>query len=128
VSLYCDIDDAPRGADWWWYQPADEAPLTTKRSRRCCSCSKMIRVGELARKVQRYRALTEFEEMRGIACDEVPLSDWYLCEPCGDLADSIAELGFCYTLGGASLKEQIAEYRRAEDGVRRRLAAHRSLP
>ena len=50
--------------------------------------------------------------------DEVALADWYLCEPCGDLADSIAELGFCYNLGGESLKQQIAEYRETEAAER----------
>lgn len=114
MSLFCGIDGDHDGADWWWYQPADEAPLATKRSRKCCSCGAKVGVGETARKIARYRPATEFEEMRGIACDEVPLSDWYLCETCGDLADSISELGFCYNLGGESLQQQIADYRRDE--------------
>ena len=50
--------------------------------------------------------------------DEVALADWYLCESCGDLADSIAELGFCYNLGGESLQQQIAEYRETEAAER----------
>lgn len=36
------------------------------------------------------------------------------CVICGDLADSIKELGFCYHLGSESLQQQIAEYRRDE--------------
>ncbi len=116
MSLYCPIDN-DGGFDWWWHAPADEAPLATKRSRKCCSCGTKVGVGDTARKIARYRPATEFEEMRGIACDEVPMSDWYLCETCGDLADSIAELGFCYELGGRqSLLQQIAEYRREEAG------------
>lgn len=114
MSLFCaaggyDTD----GADWWWYQPEDEAPLATKRSRKCCSCGAKVGVGETSRKVTRYRPATEWEEMRGIACDEVRLPDWYLCETCGDLADSLSELGFCYDIG-ENLAEQIAEYRREE--------------
>ena len=114
MSLHCDIDGGDDRGDWWWYQPADEKPLATKRSRKCCSCGNKIAVGETARLIRRYRQPTEFEEMRGIAYDEVPLSDWYLCERCGDLADSISELGFCYTLGVDSLKKQIADYRSGE--------------
>ena len=36
MSLFCDagVYDTD-GAEWWWYQPADEAPLATKRSRKC---------------------------------------------------------------------------------------------
>jgi hypothetical protein len=103
--------------DWRWCAPADEAPLTTKRSRKCCSCGAKVGVGDTARSIARYRPPTEFEETRGIACDEVPLANWYLCETCGDLADSLSELGYCYELGGKqSLKSQIAEYRE-EGGV-----------
>jgi len=80
----------------------------------CCSCGERIVVGEIARKVLRFRHPTEFEEARGLHGDEVPLADWYLCESCGDVADSLAELGFCYHLGGESLKDQIAEYRKDE--------------
>lgn len=122
MSLSCAYDGDTDGADWWWYQPADEAPLLTKRSRKCCSCKAKIAVGETARKILRCRPPTEFEEMRGIACDEVPMADWYLCEKCGDLADSLEELGFCFSLGGQSLKDQIAEYR-AEEAITKRIAA-----
>ena len=39
MSLFCDAGGYDTdGADWWWYQPAAEAPLATKRSRKCCSC------------------------------------------------------------------------------------------
>ncbi len=113
MSLSCGTDYDGDDCDWWWHQPSDEAPLATKRSRKCVSCDAKIKVGDTARKIQRARPPTEFEEMRGIACDEVPMSNWYLCETCGDLADSISELGFCYDLS-ESLKDQIAEYLREE--------------
>jgi hypothetical protein len=117
MSLFCDSGYDHDGADWWWYQPSDEAPLATKRSRKCCSCGEKVGVGDTARKVQRFRPTSErcnyIEE--SIYGDEVPLADWYLCETCGDLADSLSELGFCYHLGdGESLKQQIADYRRDE--------------
>lgn len=110
MSLSCDIDFDDEG-DRWWYGPQDESALATKRSRKCCSCGQKISVGDISRKVNRYRRPTEFEEDRGICFDEVPLASWYLCETCGDLADSITEQGLCYTLGNDSLKNQIAEYR-----------------
>ena len=46
MSLFCDAGYDHDGADWWWYQPADEAPLATKRSRKCCSCGGKVGVGE----------------------------------------------------------------------------------
>ena len=126
MSLYCDAGGYDSdGAYWWWYQPADEAPRATKRSRKCCSCGEKIHVGTTARKVERYRPPTEFEETRGIACDVVQMPHWYLCETCCDLADSLKELGFCYSLGGGeSLQQQIAEYRREEACALERQKAH----
>lgn len=123
MSLFCDAGYDNDAADWWWYQPEEEAPLRTKRSRKCCSCHKKIGVGETARKILRYRPATEFEETRGITCEEVPLADWYLCEKCGDLSESLAELGFCYSLGGAaSLQAQIAEYTGSTPTISRQVA------
>lgn len=122
MGLFCDdgYDDTV-GARWWWYPPADEAPLATKRSRKCCSCGEKVGVGEPARKILRYRPPTEREEMRGSGY-EVRLADWYMCERCGDLADSISELGFCYSLGGGeSLADQIADYRSEGVASRSRL-------
>lgn len=127
MSLFCDAGYEADGADWWWYPPADEAPLATKRSRKCCSCGVKIAVGDGARKVRRYRPPTEFEEMRGLYCDETPMTDWYLCEPCGDLADSLSEVGLCYTLGDESLKDQISEYRLEEAADRARMRITQGL-
>ena len=108
MSLFCDAGGYDTdGADWWWYQPAAEAPLATKRSRKCCSCGQKVGVGETARKVQRYRPATEWEEIRGLG-DEVQLADWYLCETCGDQRTRFRSLAFD-NLGGKSLKQQIAE-------------------
>lgn len=109
MGLFCGYDSDSEGSDWWWFEPDDEAPLSTKRSRKCCSCGEKITVGSVSRKITRYRPPTEFEEMRGIYYDEAPLPPWYFCEACGDLAESIKELGFCYTLG-ENLKTQIQEY------------------
>lgn len=115
MSLFCRTDGDYYDGDWWWYRPADEKPLATKRSRKCCSCGEKVGVGETARRVLRFRAPTDWEYTHGLAYEEVPLADWYLCETCGDLADSLSELGFCYHLGnGESLKQQIADYRRDE--------------
>lgn len=111
MSLYCDADGDYDDCDWWWVGPSQEEPLATKRSRRCCSCGAKISVGDVSRKVYRYRHPTEFEENRGIASDEVALANWYLCEECGDLSDSLTELGFCYSLGDDSLRQQIKEYK-----------------
>ncbi len=126
MGLSCDSGgDSWNDGDWWWHQPKTEAPLSTKRSRECCSCGERIRVGDVARKIERERHATDWEEIHGFDCD-VSLADWYLCEKCGDLADSLSELGFCYSLGGESLKQQIEVYRAEEKSTQIRAAEYRA--
>lgn len=113
MSIYCPTD-GESDCDWYWeYGSGDGKPLDRKRSRRCCSCKARIAIGELAEVVRRYRGPGNDIEER-IYGDEVPLSDWFLCETCNDLALSLDELGFCFELGGDSLKQQIAEYRQEQ--------------
>jgi hypothetical protein len=109
MSIHCDYGDYG-DFDWHWAKSSEELPLDTKRSRKCCSCKATIKVGELTTKVYRSRPPNNEIEER-IYGDEVPMSTWHLCETCGDLALSLDELDFCYSLGDQSLKDQIKEYR-----------------
>lgn len=121
MSLSCDYDGDGDGSDWFWTQPATESPLATKRSRKCCSCGQKILPGQLSREISRFRPPSErcnYIE-QSIYGDEVPMASWYFCEPCGDLSESISELGFCYALG-ESLKQQIADYREEEAVYKRK--------
>ena len=123
MSLSCDYNGDDCDAEWYWNQPTTEAPLATKRSRKCCSCGEKILPGHMAREITRHRPPSErcnyIEE--SIYGDEVPLASWYFCDPCSDLAESLAELGFCYTMG-EPLKQQIAEYRAEEATYNKRTA------
>ena len=112
MGLSCDSDGGDY--DWYWTSNFQYYPLLTKRSRKCCSCKERIAVGEESMIFRRYRDPRNYIEER-IYDDEVPMAKWYLCETCGDLAISLQELGFCFTLGGGeSLKKQISDYRQAE--------------
>lgn len=114
MSLSCSSYGGDDWGDWSWYPPEHEAPLATKRGRRCCSCKTIIKPGQIARRILRMAPATEWQEIRGFS-DEVELAPWYFCESCGDIADSLDELGYCYELG-ESLASQIKEYR-AEGGT-----------
>lgn len=111
MTLSCDYDGGG-DCDWWWtWGRQDPTPLTTKRSRKCCSCGERIAVGGPAVRIDRHRCADGDIEERIYGSDDVPMSAWYLCETCSDLALSIDELGLCFDLGnGQSLREQIAEY------------------
>ncbi len=101
------------GCDWYWYWHCEPITLQTKRGRKCCSCGEKIKVGDTASRVERFRGPNnDIEE--AIYGDKVELAPWYLCETCSDLALSLDELGFCFDLGGESLKDQIKEYRDME--------------
>jgi hypothetical protein len=95
VTLSCTCEDYGE----WYYENQEQLPLTTKRSRKCCSCGSKIAVGDLSTKFRRYRQPdSDFEER--FHGDEVPMTSWYMCEVCGDLFDSLKELGYCVHLTG----------------------------
>lgn len=99
--------------EWYWEWSYRDFTLTTKRSRKCCSCGKKINVGDVCGIVHRHRGPKNDIEER-IHGDEVPITTWYFCETCHDLALSLDELGFCFTLGSQSIADQIKEYRELE--------------
>ena len=115
MSLECS-NSTYEGEDcaWWWTRGRDLKPLSTKRSRKCCSCGCVIHRDEMAGKISRDREPNSEIEDR-IYGDNVPMAPWYVCEKCFDLGESLFELGFSFSLGdGESLKDQIADYRMLE--------------
>jgi hypothetical protein len=87
-----------------WYFVVDEGfnnhKLSTRTRKRCCNCKKLIKISSICSKIERFK-INEAGDKK--------LSDWYLCERCSDLAESIEEQGYCYTLGEDSLEKQIKE-------------------
>ena len=109
MSLTCNHDD-DGGAEWYYIQAEELAPLDTKRSRRCCSCDEKIAVGQLATKYTRFRGPRTHVEERIYGEDgEIYMADQYMCEPCTDLADNLGELGYC-TPPGDDMRELVKEY------------------
>ena len=105
MSLSCSCDG---DYDWWYTTSGDYAPLSTKRSRKCCSCRERIPVGALSVAFDCYKFPENDIEER-IYCDEVPLAPKFMCERCGDLYNSFDELGFCIKLGD-DMRELVREY------------------
>ena len=104
ISCGCDWWDDP---EWWaWIQEA--APLATKRARRCMACKAKIPVGQIAYEVSRTRYPAHEIEER-IYGDEVPMPPRWLCEDCGDIYESLTELGVCVALD-EPMRAQLAEF------------------
>ena len=108
MSLSCDCNYFDPA---WFYEPQDVAPLSTKRSRKCCSCGERISVGDDAMAFIRYRHPepgSVAERIYGEYGDE-PLSTWYLCDRCAGLYESLDGLGFCNLLE-QDMRELCKEY------------------
>jgi len=108
LSCECDYDG---DAEWYYNTPDDYAPLSTKRSRKCCSCKERIAVGDLSLRFSRWKH-PEYgsiaEKIYGEG-SEIPIADWWMCERCGDLYLSLAELKFCVDPGD-DMRELVREY------------------
>lgn len=110
MSLTCE-HESDGDADWFYTQPEDFSILSIKRSRRCCSCGERIAVGSLVLKFYCNRPpKNEIEErIYGDDYEAVPMPTRYMCEPCGDLALNLKELGYC-TPPGDDMRETVKEY------------------
>ena len=111
MSLTCENDGDGDDAAWYYTTPHDFTILETKRGRRCCSCGEPIKVGAMILKFYCYRpANNEIEErIYGDDYDAVSLPTKYMCEPCGDLALNLQEMGYC-TPPGDDMRETVKEY------------------
>jgi len=106
-ELTCNMD-ADGDYDWYYDQPDDFTALDTKRSRKCCSCGERIAVGEQVLRFFCHHPVRNDIEER-IYGDEVPMASRYMCEPCGDLALNLAELGYC-TPPGDDMRKLVWQY------------------
>lgn len=110
LSCYCEFDD---GCDWYWKAPQDYQLLSTKRSRRCCSCKKRIAVGDLCAEFLRTRyARTPIEKSIYGEGDpeEINLASYWHCEECADIWFSLDELGFHCVAPGEDVRAVVREY------------------
>ena len=98
----------------YWYPPNGEGyvELDTKRGRRCCSCSRLVRPGELVVPFGRAMVPDHDVEVSIYGEDgEVPRATAYLCERCGDIYWSLAELGYCVPVWDTPMDECLEQYR-----------------
>lgn len=107
LSCTCDFED---DADWYFESADDFSILTTKQSRKCCSCKTKIKPGEEALRLRRYRDPSDIYGIEeSIYGDEVPLAAYYMCETCGGLYFAVQDSGMCCDIE-RDLKKQIREY------------------
>jgi len=108
--LSCECDWCPDAGDTYYTGDGGFKELPFKISKKCKSCGRKIKPGELAFehcrvKVPEHDVETEIYGEDG----EIKRASHWHCETCGDLYESIAELGFCVNMG-KSMQDQLKEY------------------
>lgn len=93
MSINCDCEYGGCGVN----AAGEPVVVTCRTARECGSCGDPISPGEL---MYRYN-LYDYDQFRTAGF-------FWMCESCGDLAESIKELGYCYDL--TDVKGQWQEY------------------
>ena len=105
--MSCNCDDY---SDWYAEPGEDILPLDSEHTRRCQSCRKQIRPGDMCLRFDCWRYPETDEEIDQYDEDgKVPLPDEYLCEDCGEIYMNLTDLGYCIGLG-ADMCEALQDY------------------
>jgi len=122
LSCSCDYEYEFEPGEWTYFFPAmvDFVPLDTKKAKRCCSCKRLIKVGDICSKYPRYRyPYTEVEakikcrrDLDDCFSDEpcIRIVDHCHCEWCGEIYLNLVDLGYECLLPNESMKDILAEY------------------
>lgn len=126
MTLSCSHPDCDDPTLWYYSHPRDFLPLPTVRARRCCSCGQKIQPGDLSVAFPRFHLPRNHVEERIYGTDDaqVPMANWYMCEECGGLFYSLAELGYSIWLG-EDMYDVVREYAEMKDEERARAAEKR---
>ena len=108
LSCHCDWEPEDPG-DWWYaWRDDDFRSYKGKRRKRCCSCKKLINIGDDCLLFARVRMpYTDIEER--ISGDEIPMPPYFLCESCGEIYLNLADIGYCLDIQ-QPMEDHLAEY------------------
>ena len=122
LSCYCYYDYEYDLGDWTYSFSSDEdfIRLDTSRAKRCCSCGKLIRVGDVCIKYQRYRyPYSEIEARIKLGTDietvfndepRIRIADHYHCEWCGEIYLNLIDLGYECLSPSEDMRTILKEY------------------
>jgi hypothetical protein len=126
MGLTCSCDFEWDGDGWCFTGETTQTTLGGKRAKKCISCGERIPVGAAALAHGRMRGPRDEIEER-IRGEEVPIASQHHCERCGDLHDSLVELGYCVNPSD-DMRSLVMEYaetkaREAENTANRKFIA-----
>ena len=117
ISCDCDFYEEP-GPGQWYYTGnllLTFEPLKSTKQKRCCSCDKLISIGDICLVFIRHRYPHTEIEARITGTDwglneepPIKIANQYHCEICGEIYLNLSNLGYCIFPAenmGAVLKE-----------------------
>jgi hypothetical protein len=110
LSCACDEWDG-EGVAWTFEHDFVQFMGTYKHNRRkrCCSCKRLIDLGSLCVKFERFRMAISNIEYNIHGDSEIPMADWYMCESCGEIFLNLDALKFCIDIT-EPMPELLKEY------------------
>jgi hypothetical protein len=99
MSLSCSCGDYDY--EWWYIVGDDTEPAGVDC--KCGDCKAPIAAGDYVQRMEQFEMDEDGEE--------VEKGTFLMCEKCADIYHSLAELGFCITIGRGEMANAIQEYR-----------------
>lgn len=119
MGLSCSCDYEAEFGDWGYSFEftTDFIPLTTPKRKRCCSCNKLISLGDLCVKYLRHRYPYSEIEARIVGadpdCNEEPpirIADHYHCEQCAEIWLNLTDIGYECLSPNEDMAQSLKEY------------------
>lgn len=108
MSLSCDCGYG----DYDWYYEITDEPYTANSTGRCYGCGGHVRAGDIVRHILDIHWPESDDDLFYDETDPDEKVLGRICERCGDLYDSLTELGFCMTAEFGFIEAAMEEYRR----------------
>ena len=103
LSCECGYDD------YEWYYHVEAAWRLAQTDFKCYGCGKKGHAGDM---VRRFTEEQNVEDEYGDEIDDPVITRYRrICEECGDLYDSLMELGFCLTADFNFIADAMEDYR-----------------
>ena len=87
----------------WYQEPNNYSVLSATRRKRCKSCDRLIDIGSIVGKFERFRWPRTEVELKIYGETQEPeamikMTPHYLCEDCMDMYYNLSTLGFCVNI------------------------------
>lgn len=107
MSIACAIEGD--NAAWYWSTNEKLRTYSVSRGKSCCSCKKMVRLGQVYLPIERFRDPHHDIEER-IYGVEVPLAEWAICAECAPAFIKLHDMDVQIDLGRDNVQKLLLEF------------------